>query len=61
MKVDKKATPFEARPWGLLLAWPLPSPQEIIHAVYPSRRGQLPAVRALLDLLVAEFQALDED
>lgn len=35
--------------------------REIIHAVYPSRRGQLPAVRALLDLLVAQFQALDED
>lgn len=35
--------------------------REIIHAVYPSRRGQLPAVRALLDWLVAEFQALDED
>lgn len=34
---------------------------EIVHAVYPSRRGQLPAVRALLDLLVAQFQALDED
>lgn len=35
--------------------------REIIHAVYPSRRGQLPAVRALLDLLVEQFQALDED
>lgn len=35
--------------------------REIIHAVYPSRRGQLPAVRALLDLLVTQFQALDED
>ena len=35
--------------------------REIIHAVYPSRRGQLPAVRALLDLLVAQFQSLDED
>lgn len=35
--------------------------REIIHAVYPSRRGQLPAVRALLDLLVQQFQALDED
>lgn len=34
---------------------------EIVHAVYPSRRGQLPAVRALLDLLVAQFQALDEE
>lgn len=35
--------------------------REIIHAVFPSRRGQLPAVRALLDLLVAQFKALDED
>lgn len=34
---------------------------EIVHAVYPSRRGQLPAVRALLDLLVAQFQVLDEE
>lgn len=35
--------------------------REIVHAVYPSRRGQLPSVRALLDLLVEQFQALDED
>ncbi len=35
--------------------------REIIHAVYPSRRGQLPSVRSLLDFLTAEFQALDED
>lgn len=35
--------------------------REIVHAVYPSRRGQLPAVRALLDLLLAQFEALDED
>lgn len=35
--------------------------REIIHAVYPSRRGQLPAVRALLDLLVEQFKALEED
>lgn len=34
---------------------------EIIHAVYPSRRGQLPAVRALLDHLAREFDALVED
>lgn len=34
---------------------------EIIHAVYASRRGQLPAVRALLDFLVQQFQALEED
>lgn len=35
--------------------------REIIHAVYPSRRGQLPSVRALLDFLVSEFEVLDED
>ncbi|MNY86544.1 HTH-type transcriptional regulator DmlR [compost metagenome] len=34
---------------------------EIIHAVYASRRGQLPAVRALLDFLVQQFQAVAED
>jgi DNA-binding transcriptional LysR family regulator len=33
---------------------------EIIHAVFASRRGQLPAVRALLDFLAAQFQVLDE-
>lgn len=36
-----------------------PTP-EIIHAVYPSRRGLLPAVRALLDFLSQRYQALDE-
>ncbi|KRG77879.1 LysR family transcriptional regulator [Stenotrophomonas ginsengisoli] len=35
--------------------------QEIIHAVYPSRRGQLPSVRALLDHFVQAFAAMDED
>lgn len=34
---------------------------EIIHAVYASRRGQLPAVRALLDFLVQAFRALEEE
>lgn len=34
---------------------------EIIHAVYASRRGQLPAVRALLDFLTQAFQAMEED
>ncbi|MEG2050492.1 MAG: LysR family transcriptional regulator, partial [Comamonas sp.] len=31
------------------------------HAVYASRRGQLPAVRALLDFLVQQFQGMEED
>lgn len=35
--------------------------REIIHVVYPSRRGLLPALRALIDHLVAGFAALDED
>lgn len=36
-------------------------PREIVHAVYPSRRGLLPAVRALIDFLAERFSALDED
>jgi len=36
-------------------------PREIVHAVFPSRRGMLPAVRGLIDFLAARFQALDED
>ncbi|MFA7670113.1 MAG: LysR family transcriptional regulator [Burkholderiaceae bacterium] len=35
--------------------------QEIIHAVFASRRGMLPAVRALVDFLAARFAGLDED
>ncbi|RIX72004.1 LysR family transcriptional regulator [Acidovorax cavernicola] len=35
--------------------------REIIHAVFASRRGLLPAVRALLDFLAAQFAALQED
>lgn len=30
----------------------------IVHAVFPSRRGMLPSVRALLDFLATEFAAL---
>jgi len=30
----------------------------IIHAVFPSRRGLLPSVRALLDFLGEEYSAL---
>ncbi|HEX9690666.1 MAG TPA: LysR family transcriptional regulator [Gemmatimonadales bacterium] len=32
----------------------------IIHAVFASRRGLLPAVRTLIDFLAARFQELDE-
>lgn len=35
--------------------------REIIHAVFASRRGLLPAVRALVDFLAERFAALDED
>lgn len=34
---------------------------EIIHAVFASRRGLLPSVRALIDFLVLQFQQCDED
>jgi DNA-binding transcriptional LysR family regulator len=34
--------------------------RELIHAVYASRRGQLPAVRMLIDHLVQAFDAIDE-
>ena len=32
----------------------------IIHAAFPSRRGVLPSVRALLDFLAAEYDALSK-
>ncbi|MNM87621.1 HTH-type transcriptional regulator DmlR [compost metagenome] len=35
-------------------------PKEIIHAVFPSRRGLLPSVRLFIDHLAASFAALDE-
>jgi DNA-binding transcriptional LysR family regulator len=39
----------------LLPAW---RPQSgLVHAVFPSRRGLLPSVRALLDFLAAECAA----
>ena len=33
----------------------------IVHAVFPSRRGLLPSVRALLDFLAADYAHLDRD
>jgi DNA-binding transcriptional LysR family regulator len=43
----------------LLPAW---APRrEIIHAVFASRRGLLPSVRALIDFLAERFQALREE
>lgn len=35
--------------------------REIIHAVFPSRRGLIPAVRLMIDHLANGFRALDED
>ena len=35
--------------------------REIIHAVFASRRGLLPAVRALVDFLAERFQGLEVD
>jgi DNA-binding transcriptional LysR family regulator len=32
--------------------------RELVHALFPSRRGLLPAVRHLLDFLASEFAAL---
>ncbi|WP_322044670.1 LysR substrate-binding domain-containing protein [Paraburkholderia sp. J67] len=32
----------------------------LIHAIFPSRRGMVPAVRQLLDALVAGFEALNQ-
>lgn len=43
---------------NVLPAWTLN--REIIHAVYPSRRGLLPSVRALIDFLSECYKALDE-
>jgi DNA-binding transcriptional LysR family regulator len=35
--------------------------REIIHAVFPSRRGLLPSVRALIDFLAERFDILHQD
>lgn len=34
---------------------------EILHAVFPSRRGMLPAVRALIEYLAQRFGAMQEE
>ncbi len=36
------------------------APPEIIHVVYPTRRGLLPAVRALIDFLADRYKSFDE-
>lgn len=35
--------------------------RELVHAVFPTRRGLLPAVRSVIDHLAAGFSALGED
>lgn len=35
--------------------------REVIHAVYPSRRGLLPSVRALVDFLASEYARIVEE
>lgn len=35
--------------------------REIIHAVFPTRRGLLPSVRALIDFMAQRFEAVEED
>ena len=35
--------------------------REIIHLVFPTRRGLLPSVRALIDFLVEKYAAFEED
>lgn len=43
----------------LLSEW---SPRrEIIHVVFPSRRGMLPAVRALIDFLSDKYKSFEEE
>jgi DNA-binding transcriptional LysR family regulator len=34
--------------------------RDIIHLVYPSRRGLLPAVRALVDFIANYYQSFEE-
>ena len=41
----------------ILPGWTLPA--GIIHAAFPSRRGLLPSVRALLDHLAMEYAAIE--
>ncbi|MCC5867853.1 MAG: LysR family transcriptional regulator [Gammaproteobacteria bacterium] len=36
-------------------------PREVIHIVFPSRRGMLPSVRALIDFLAERYRVFEED
>lgn len=44
---------------ALFPTWALP--REVIHLVFPSRRGMLPAVRELIDFLVEAYRSFEED
>lgn len=35
--------------------------REVIHLVYPSRRGLLPSVRAFIDFMAEQYQKIEED
>jgi DNA-binding transcriptional LysR family regulator len=35
--------------------------REVVHAVYASRRGLLPSVRALIDHLAERFRSLSDE
>ena len=35
--------------------------REVIHLVFPSRRGMLPAIRVLIDYLVEQYDSIEED
>jgi DNA-binding transcriptional LysR family regulator len=35
--------------------------REVIHLVFPTRRGLLPSVRALIDFMVEKYAAIEED
>lgn len=35
--------------------------REVIHLVYPSRRGQLPSVRALIDFFAEKYRTINEN
>jgi DNA-binding transcriptional LysR family regulator len=47
--------------WPILLLHGWAPERHVVHAVYPSKCGRLPSVRALLDHLSACFSELRED
>lgn len=52
----------EARQGTLVRVLPDWAPRrEVIHLVFPSRRGMLPAVRALIDFLAEQYASFAED